>query len=125
MPNATLNGVTFTGDVYSSPASVRRAPKTITPKPYKIERLVPGKDGTRNVMRRGQKIDYELEWETVAELTRAAVRAVFDLSTTFTAVLPAGTATYQCEGTDYSEAESVVYPDGTRFYNVKLTIRQP
>jgi hypothetical protein len=124
MPNATINAVTFTGNVYSDPATVRRAPKLITPKPRKIGKAMVAASGARTWVHRTEKVDQLLEWENVAELTRAAVRAVFALTTTFSATMPTGTATYQCEDEDYTEDEAFCMPDGTRYYNVTLLLRQ-
>lgn len=125
MPNVTLNSISFNGDVYSNPTTTRRAPKLVTPKPRKIGKAMIAASGARTWVHRSAKTDYELEWENVAELTRAAVRAIFDLTTTFTAVLPVGTATYQCEEQDYTEKEAFTMPDGTRYYNITLLLRQP
>jgi hypothetical protein len=124
MPAVTLNGVSFAGTVYDA-NTVRRAPQHVNPRPRKISTVLVGREGTRNQMLYGTKTDYELIWEQVAETTRAAVRAVFDLTSTFTAILPQGTVTVQCEGEDYKEDHVLTFPDGTRFFNVTLTLRQP
>src|SRR5215471_6778849 len=126
MPAVTLNGTTFTGNVYSAD-SVRKAPTHVNPKPRKIGTVLEAASGARNMVLRNSgtpKVDYELTWDQpVAETTRAAVRTIFDLSTTFTAILPQGTVTVQCELEDYEENHVLTLPDGTRYFEVKLTLR--
>ena len=126
MPAVTLNGNAFNGTV-SDADSVRRAPQKATPKPRKVGKTLEAASGARTFMYRGGKTDWELAWEKVPEVTRAAVRAVFDLTTTFPYIDPSGASwTVQCEETDYQEELDVTLPDGTtRYYNVRLTVRQP
>lgn len=123
MPAATLNSVSFAGGVFDA-ETVRRAPQKIIPKPRKIGDVVEGADGTQNFMQRAQKSDWELRWEQVPETTRAAVRAIFDLSTTFTAVLPSGTYTVQCHKEDYTEDPVLTIPGPIDYYDVTLIIHQ-
>jgi hypothetical protein len=126
MPNVTLNGVTFTGSVYASD-SARRAPQSVTPTPRKIGVVLEADDGTHNIMLRNSgtpKTNFELFWQGAPEVTRAAVRTAFNLAATFTAVLPQGTFTVQCELEDYQETEAFTLPNGTPYYDVTLTIRE-
>lgn len=124
MPAATLNSVSFAGLVTDA-ENVRRAPQKITPKPYKVGKALVSPVGARTWVHRAQKNDWLLEWEKVPETTRAAVKAIFDLTTTFSVTLLGGTYTVQCEEEDYSEEQTDVLPDGTRYYNVSLLVRQP
>lgn len=129
MPAVTLNAVSFAGSVHSDPATVRWAPRFVTPKPRKIGVDLEMADGTPILILHWstppyQKVDQELKWEKVVAFTRDAVRATFDLATTFSATVPAGTATYQCGKEDYEEDEFDTLPDGTKLYNVTLMIRQ-
>lgn len=130
MPNVTLNGTTFTGGVYT-PDTTRKAPQTIVPDPRKIGVLKVSPNGTRIWIQRLNgstpivKSTYKLTWNMVPETTRAAVRAIFDLGATFTAILPSGTITVQCEESDYEERPTETLPDGTTYYDITLTLREP
>jgi hypothetical protein len=123
MPATTLNGTSFAGLVTES-ESIRRAPQNITPKPYKVGKTLVGPDGQRARIHRGAKSDWLLEWDKAPEVTRAAVRTIFDLTSTFSATLLGGTYTVQCEDEDYSEEQTDVLPDGTRYFRVTLLVRQ-
>lgn len=131
MPAVTLNGVSFAGSVHAA-ESVPRAPQIVTPKPRKIGIVLEAADGSRALIQQTtsggtpiDKTDHELRWNRVPEATRAAVAAIFDLTTTFTAVLPQGTFTVQCEMEDYTEDLDIAIPGPVYYYNVTLTLRQP
>ena len=127
MPSVTLNSVPFSGSVYASDSTLR-APQKVTPKPRKIGVVLEAASGARNMVLRNSgtpKVDYELFWQGAPEATRAGVRTTFNLATTFTAVLPQGTVTVQCELEDYQEEEAFTLPNGTAYYDVTLTLRAP
>jgi len=126
MPAVTLNSVSFAGSVFSDEATVRWAPTKVEPQPRKIGEVVEGPAGQRTWVDRGSKTDYLLTWDQPCPTyTRDQVRAIFDLTSTFTAVLPAGTLTVQCEETDYSAAYAFTLPDGREYWAVTLLVRQP
>jgi hypothetical protein len=123
--SVTLNGVTFTGSVYASD-STRRAPQKVEALPRKVGEEVPGIDGSLNIMLENSgdpKVDHKLFWQGAPEVTRAAAYATWLLNTTFTAILPQGTFTKQCGLEDYEETEAFTLPNGTRYFDVTLTLR--
>lgn len=131
MPNITLNGVAFNGSVLDSEGTLR-APRTVTPKRHKIGISQVSDNGTRYFIYASatsrEKTDWELRWERVPQATRAAVLAVWALTATFTFIDPDGTShTVQCETDDLTEEpdDEATLPDGTRYYNLTLTVRQP
>lgn len=126
MPSVTLNSVAFTGSVFASDAT-RRAPQKVTRKPRKIGVVLEADSGAKNIVLRNsgaEKSDFELFWQGAPEVTRAAAYAAFALDTTFTAILPQGTFTVQCELEDYEEEEAFTLPNGTPYYDVTLTIHE-
>lgn len=123
MPAATLNSTSFAGSIFDA-ESIRRAPQKITPKPYKVGKTLVGPNGQRARVHRAAKSDWLLEWDKAPEVTRAAVRVIFDLTTTFSVTLLGGTYTVQCEDEDYSEELTDELPDGRCYYRVTLLVRQ-
>ena len=124
MPAVTLNGVSFAGLV-TDLESVVRAPAKATHVRHKIEVVKVAASGTRTAMVFGSKTDYQLEWPQVPEATRAAVQAIFDLTTTFSATVLGTTLTVQCEDGDYTEEQVLDLPGPLYYFTVKLTLRQP
>ncbi len=125
MPAVTLNGTSFAGTVNDA-ETVRWAPTKVEPKPRKIGELVEGPDGQRTWVHRAAKTDYLLTWDQPAPTyTRDQIKAIFDLTTTFSAVLPSGTVTVQCEEQDYSAEHAFTLPDGREYWTVTLLLRQP
>lgn len=125
MPAATLNGVSFAGTVYDL-ETVVRAPQKITPQPEWAGAEWAAADGTPIVVKRGSapRDAWQLEWERVPVATRDAVRAIFNLGTTFTAVLLGSTVTAQCGLKDYTEGLNIAIPGPIYYYNVTLLIRK-
>jgi hypothetical protein len=130
MPNVTLNGVAYNANVYagvSSPATAVRAPQTITRQQTKAGAVIEAANGYRHVVLRNTtpKQAWELSWERAPEGTRAQVRALFNLATTFTAVLPDGTFTVQCHPDSYEEEHDLTLRNGTRYYNLRIVLYEP
>ena len=126
MPPVTLNGIAFSGTVYDA-ETTPRAPQEITPSPQKAGVVLTAADGTERIVLRNSgtpREHFELTWSRVPSATRNAVRTVFDLSATFTAVLPSGTYSVQCRLDDYRERINIIAPGGTEYYDVSLQIHQ-
>ena len=61
MPNVTINAVPFTGDIFSNPLAVRRAPIEAKIIAIPITNILVGRNGTRNKMDYGTKHRFELD----------------------------------------------------------------
>jgi len=127
MPNVTINAVPFTGDIFSNPLTVRRAPIEAKIIAIPIANILIGRDGTRNKMHYGTKFRFELDWQKVPQFTRDALWTIRALTGTFTYVhIDAVSYTVQIETeSDYTEAVDHVWPAGARYYNITLGLHQP
>jgi hypothetical protein len=127
MPAVTINAVSFAGDIFSNPTTVRRAPVEAKPIAIPVTNILIGRDGTRNKMDYGNKLRFELEWQKVPQFTRDALWAIRALSGTFAYVhidSVSYTVQIETEG-DYDEAVDHTWPSGARYYNIKLVLHQP
>lgn len=130
MPAITLNATSFAGTVFDAD-SVLRAP-TQMPK-LEIDKIGPvlvAENGARTFIRFGQKARWAITWKRVPDATRAAVKAVFDLTSTFVFVDSGGTShTVQCEPGDYTEecdtGATLPTSPPTYYYDVTLVVREP
>jgi hypothetical protein len=126
MPAVTLNSVAFSGSIFSDESTVRWAPTKVEPQPRKVGELVEGPDGQRTWVHRAAKTDYLLTWDQPCPTyTRDQVKAIFALTSTFTAVLPDATLTVQCEEEDFSASHAFTLPNGNTYWTVTLLLRQP
>lgn len=126
MPAVTLNSVSFAGSIFDAD-TVRRAPQKVNRQPEKVEVVLRSANGTLSRMHYANKGVWELTWEQVPETTRAAVKALYDLTADFSAVVPDGTFTVQSHNGDYREDQVLAIPGvsaPTYYFTVTLTIRQ-
>jgi hypothetical protein len=117
-----LNGVIFSGS--PSNTATPCAPIGIQEAIKKIGTLIIGRDGTRNWMHRSVKTGWAIRWEDAPEATKAAIKTIFLLSTTFTYRDETGTAyTVQCDEDDLTSDVSTIGENET-YYSITLQIWQ-
>lgn len=133
MSAVTLNWVLFKG-LPSDPESTLRAPQKVARRFSKAGVALRSDNGTRRTILVPSAtrpdavvLDWVLEWKRVPLATRNAVFTVACLATTFSFTDPDGTRTVQLapDGDTYTEELDLVAPDGTRYYNITLTVQQP
>ncbi len=118
-----LNAVIFSGS--PSNTATPCAPISIQEAIKKIGTLIIGLDGTRNWMHRGVKSGWAIRWEDAPEATRAAIKTIFLLTSTFTYRDETGIAyTVQCDEDDFTSETGTIAPDGTVYYSITLQIWQ-
>lgn len=118
MADIVINGTTYDG----SPDR----PVKVGTQVRRIGRALQGKDGTETWMHRGIKLNFAIDWEKATEATRAALRAVRSLTTSFSFTNQHGTAyTVLCSGDDeYTEETAFTDAAGNIYYNITLILRQ-
>lgn len=119
MADIVLNGTTYDG-------SPGRPSKISGPDIRKIGRLLEAANGTPHWMHRAHKRTWSIEWETANEATRAAVRALRLLTTTFAFVDQFGASyTVLCTGDDdYREETTFTDAANNIYYDLTLTMRE-
>jgi len=128
MPTISLNGTSFAGTVYDLDSVIKAPTEMPKLEAEKIGPVLVGENGARTYIQFGQKNKWTITWKRVPEATRAAVKTVFDLTTTFAFIHPNSTTyTVQCEPGDYTEEcdSAATLPNGTYYYNLTLVVRQP
>jgi hypothetical protein len=126
MPAVTINSLLYAGTVYDLDA-VRRAPVEAKPVRMPITNILVGRDGTRNKMDYGFKLRFELTWDQPApQATRDALWALTAVSATFPYIhIDSVAYTVQLETeSDYDESVAVTFPNGSRYYTIKLILHQ-
>jgi len=130
MPAVTLNSTSFAGTVYDT-ESVRRAPFSVDVDAEKPGIELLAEDGTQTIILFNSgtpKRTWTIMWKRIPETTRAAVYTIFLLATTFAFVDPVGTShTVQCGLKAYTEKTDTEasLPNGTRYFDVTLVVREP
>jgi hypothetical protein len=127
MPAVTLNGVSYNGtmqDARNNSGSVRIMPQDIsrTFKQYGTTLVAP--NGVRTKILRASRSDWKLEWKQTTELTVGSIGTVALLSTAWTAVILGASLTVIAEDGDYEQTLALVTPDGTRWWDVSLTLHE-
>lgn len=115
MAAPTLNGVTF-------------YPSDIAPDHEKIGHEIQAADGSRRWAHRADKRTWKIEWKSVPLATLTAVRAIFNLTTTFTFVDENGdAATVFCKAGALSSSVAEIGQNSggqVLLYNVSLTLTE-
>lgn len=123
MANISLNGTTYSGTPLSLGAPWK--PSKITRRIIKIGTTNIAANGTRTLVLRGNKSEWDLEWEKVDAITRNAIRTLHALSTTFTFVDEDGASwTVQTEEGDQEDTTAFTSPSNTQYYDTSITLRQ-
>jgi hypothetical protein len=118
-----LNGVIFSGSPSNTASPC--APIGIQEAIKKIGTLITGRDGTRNWMQRATKTGWSIRWEDAPAATKAAIKTIFLLNTTFIYRDEAGVSyTVQCDEDDMTSDVSTIASDGTVYYSITLQIWQ-
>jgi hypothetical protein len=123
MANISLNGTTYDG----TPAAGSNPwkPASITRRDIKIGVTNVAADGTRTLVLRGIKREWDIEWEKVNATTRNALRTLHALTTTFTFVDEDGTSwTVQTEEGDHEDSTAYTSGANVQYYDTKITLRQ-
>lgn len=122
--NLVINGTTYSG-VPTSPATPRK-PDAISVEVKKIGVALVMANGTRRWVNRGTKRAWTVEWKGAREATRAALRTLHQLTTTFAFIDELGVtyATCQTEETDLSEAYAYTDPSNNLYYDLSIVIRE-
>jgi len=122
--NLVINGVTYSG-VPTSPATPRK-PDAISVTTTKIGVVLVMANGTRRWVNRGTKHVWSVEWAGAREATRAALRTLHQLTTTFPFIDELGVtyATCQTEESDLDESYAYTDPSNNLYYDLKITIRE-
>ena len=118
MADIVINGTTYDG--------TPERPTKISTQVRRIGRALQGKDGTETWMHRNIKETFSIDWEKINETTRAALRAVRNLTTSFAFSDQLGDSyTVLCSGDDgYTEETAFTGAGGAIYYNVTLVLRQ-
>lgn len=124
MGDLTINSVAYSGTPLT-PATPRK-PDKISVEVTKIGVALIMANGTRRWVNRGTKRTWTIEWNGVREATRAALRTLHVLPTTFPFVDELGVtyATCQTEAADLSEAYAFTDPSNNLYYDLTITIRE-
>lgn len=121
--NLILNGTTYDGTP-AGPAHPWK-PTGLTLKPEKIGDAIVAANGSRTLVYRATKKTWEISWDTANETTRAALRTLHALTTTWMFVDQLGASyTVQTEADDYDEEYRMTDPAGNIYYQLKLTVRE-
>lgn len=122
--NLVLNGTTYSG----TPTSLSNPwkPDSLDLQIAKIGPTLVADDGTRRFVSRGtSKKTWKITWNRANETTRAAVRTLAALTTTWTMVDQLGTSyTVQTEQDDYTEDYAMTTIANDLRYKLELTVRQ-
>lgn len=124
MGNLTLNGTAYSG-VPTSPATPRK-PDRISVAVSKIGVTLVAASGVRRFVSRGTvKRTWTVEWKGAREATRAALRTLHQLTTTWSFTDELGSSyTVQTEQDDLEEAYAFTDPANNYYYDLTLTIRE-
>lgn len=122
--NIIINGTTYSGTPLT-PATPRK-PDKISVSVSKIGVTLVMASGKRRFVSRGTvKRSWDIEWNGAREATRAALRTLHQLTTTFSFTDELGVAyTVQTEQDDLSEAYSYTDPSNNLYYDLKITLRE-
>jgi hypothetical protein len=122
--NIIINGTTYDGTP-TAPTHPYK-PNKIRTQVRRIGRRLEGKDGTETWMHRNIKRTFTIDWQEANETTRAALRAVRSLTTSFSFTDHLGTAyTVLCSGEDdYVEETAFTDHASAIYYNISLVLRQ-
>lgn len=126
-----MNGVTFNGTPIVNPSNPRK-PTGLNLKTEKIGSVQVRDNGTRVWVQRLDgssnpivKLTWEVSWEKANEITRAALRTIDLLTTTWVFVDQLGVShTVQTEPGDYEEEYAKTDLASNIYYSIKLTIRK-
>jgi hypothetical protein len=126
-----MNGVTYDGTPSANPTHPRK-PTGLTRKEEKIGRVLVAANGARTWVQRVdgssnpiRKRTWEIAWDKANETTRAALRTLNALATTWTFVDQLGTSyTVQTEAEDYEEEYAMTDSANNLYYRCKLTVRE-
>ena len=124
MGNLVLNGTTYSGTP-NTPATPRK-PDSISVKVGKIGVTLVAANGRRRFVSRGAvKRTWDVEWKGARESTRAALRTLHQLTTTWSFTDELGSSyTVQTEQDDLDESYAFTDPSNNYYYDLKLTIRE-
>lgn len=113
MPSIALNGTTF-------------YPSNINESYTKAGRELAAADGTLNLVLRGAKSSWDLTWERATAATRTSVKAIAQLTSTFTFTDEFGTSyTVAVPLEGFSSSISLIAGSGPDlYYDVTLKLRQ-
>jgi hypothetical protein len=122
--NISLNGTSYAGTPLT-PGSVRK-PDRISVAVSKIGITLVAASGKRRLVLRGTvKRTWTIEWDECREVTRAALRALHQLTTTWVLIDELGVSyTVQTEQDDLDEAYAFTDPANNLYYDMKLTARE-
>lgn len=118
-----INGTTYSGTP-ASPANPYR-PMAIEVSVEKIGKVIVAANGNRTWVHQSIKRTWTISWEKASETTRAALRALHLLTTTFTFTDQFGTSyTVQTEADDLKENTAHSDRANAYFYDLTLIVRQ-
>lgn len=123
--NIVLNGTTYSGNPLTP--STPRKPDKISVSVNKVGVVLIAASGKRRFVLRGTvKRTWEISWGGAREATRAALRTLHQLTTTWVFTDELGSSyTVQTEGEDdYSESYAFTDPSNNLYYDMRLTVRE-
>lgn len=122
--NLIINGVTYSGTPLAPGTPFK--PSTFEMTDTKIGKVQINANGGRTFIARSvQKRTWTIGWPLVNETTRAALRTLAELNTTFSFTDQLGVArTCQVENDDYSEEWVMSDVANVAWYACKITIRE-
>ena len=123
MANIVINGVTFSGAPGAT--GTPNAPSSIAAKVRKIGTVREAASGARTFVYRGYKLEWDIQWENVSDLTRGAVANIATNSGTYTFTDVGGNNyTVHTENDDHQEETTFTDASGIQYYNCSITLRQ-
>jgi hypothetical protein len=123
--NLIIAGNTFSGTPLATSNPYK--PSSVKMTVNKVGVVLVAANGHRRSVVRGTKKTWTIDWPLCNEATRAILRAIHSLTTTFSFTDEHGTvyATCQTEGEgDYSEEWVMSDPSNVPYYSCSLTIRE-
>jgi hypothetical protein len=121
-----MSAIVINGTTYGGPPTGPWAPTKIEKIRRRIGKVLLMASGLRIfVYMNSTKNEWRLSWEMVNETTRAAVVALYFLTTTFTFVDQFGNShTVQVEDDELPEETAFTRADNTIYYNVSIVLHQ-
>lgn len=125
MSDISLNGTTYSGTPVSTSNPFRPDADGYEIRDVKIGVLKKAANGALTWMHFGIKREFTIRWRLANETTRAALRTLHELTTTFTFVDPLGVSyTVITTEADYKEASALNTIGNAVYWSLEITLRQ-